>query len=108
MNKKHVVITQTFYEPGMKEKVLDITKASFPLFLKQKGLIRIQTHNCQGDTHTMSIMEWESKADSDACMMSPDFESMNSEWRSLLTRGKINFKVMNYDVIESSQEGAGS
>lgn len=97
----HVVITQTFYEPEMKERVLEITRASFPIFAKQKGLLDIQTHNCQGNTHTMSYMQWATKSDSDACMMSADFASINSEWQALLATGKVNFKFMNYDLIDS-------
>lgn len=101
MKNKHVVITQTFYEPEMKEQVLELTKNSFPIFQAQKGLLKLQTHNCQGNTHTMSILEWESKQASENCMKSPDFTEINTKWQALLGSGKIKFNYMNYDIIQS-------
>lgn len=100
MIKKHVVITQTFYEAEMRDRVLEITKKSFSVFCKQKGLISIQTHNCEANTHTMAIMEWESKTDSENCMISPDFAEFNPQWQDLLATGKVNFKIMNYEVLD--------
>lgn len=101
MGDRFVIITQTFFEPGMKEQVLTLVRKSFPIFQKQKGLIRLQNHLCQGDTHTMSFIEWESKADSDACMQSLDFTILNQQWEALLSTGKVRFKLMAYDTIDS-------
>lgn len=101
MNKNFVVVTQTFYEPDMREAVLKVVESSFPIFRRQPGLRSIQIHHAHDKTHTLSLMVWESKAANDACMSSPDFNDFNPAWQKLLATGKVKFQYMSYDVLNS-------
>jgi heme-degrading monooxygenase HmoA len=96
-----IVTTRTFYKYELNDHVLDLAKRSYPIFNKQKGLISIQIHKAHDGSHIMSYMNWESKEDHEACMVSPDFAPVNGEWQELFGTGKAQFELNTYETIAS-------
>lgn len=46
-------------------------------------------------------MEWESKEDHEACMVSPDFAPVDGEWGKIISTGKAQFELNTYELIAS-------
>ena len=96
---RFVVMTQTFYEPELREEILTAAEESFPIFRKQAGLISIRMHEAHDHTHTMTVMEWQSKEHHEACMRSPDFGTWNEKWEKMMSSGKARWELFTYDIL---------
>lgn len=94
-----IAVTRLTFGEELKSKVLDISERSVPVFRKQKGLKSLRAHLAHDGSHLMTYLEWESKEDHEACMVSPDWGSLNDEWDELLNSGKVIFELNTYDVI---------
>ena len=94
-----VVMTRTFYEPAVRERVLAAADGAFPIFKKQPGLISIRMHEDREHTHTMTIMEWDGEESHEACLRSPDFGGWNDEWTSLMATGAARWELFTYEVL---------
>ena len=96
---RFVVMTKTFYEPQVRERVLAAAAGAFPIFKTQPGLISIRMHEDHERTHTVTVMEWNDKESHEACLHSPDFGSWNDEWTSLMSTGAARWELATYEVL---------
>lgn len=72
-----------------KDKAVGSIKASAPVFARQKGFGRLQTFMSEDGGSFVSVFEWASKADHEACMMSADFASLNANWDERLLQPPV-------------------
>lgn len=100
MSSKFIVITKTSVPNSKKEELLDLIQNSFQIFIQQKGLLNYQTYLAHDESHTLTIMEWDSKENHEACMKSPDFESFNPRWERLLSAQDTSFELNTYQVYK--------
>lgn len=94
-----IVVTRTFYEPEVRERVLAAAHNSYPIFQKQPGLVSIRMHEDHEHTHTMTVMEWQTKEAHEACLRSPDFGDWSTEWEALMATGKARWELHTYQAI---------
>jgi quinol monooxygenase YgiN len=96
-----VVVTQLTYEPGLKNRVMELINNSFPVFRRQEGLISITIHHHLHEPKTMSYLVWESEEDHLNCIKSADFTSAMSSWDQLIQNGQAQFELNTYSVIDT-------
>lgn len=99
MRGAFIVITRTQFVDAVGQEDLDLLLASLPIFEKQPGLISIRMHIAEDRSHTMSYMEWRSRADHEACMTSPDFAEFQPRWMGLLASGRAKFEISTYQPL---------
>ena len=99
------IMSRTSYEPELREQILEAARESFPIFKKQPGLISMRMHEAHDHTHTMTVMEWQSKEHSEACMRSSDFGDWNGKWQSLMSSGKARWELLTYDLLHEHPAG---
>ena len=97
--KKFVVQTKTHFNPDQEDLVRELAEISLPIFKKQPGLLDIQLHIAHDNSHTMGIIQWESKEHHEACLASPDFGPFNTKWETLMKSGTAKFEMHTYDVL---------
>ncbi len=94
-----VVVTRTFYEPELRDRILEAGRGSLPIFEKQAGLKSIRMHENHDRTHTMTMLVWRSREDHEACMSSPDFGAWGAAWEELMSSGKARWELETYEII---------
>ncbi len=99
MSASFIVITHTHFVGPVGNEDLELLLASLPIFEKQPGLVSIRMHIAEDRSHTMSYMEWRSRADHEACMTSPDFADFQPRWSGLLSSGRATFKIDTYQPL---------
>ena len=103
--KKFIVITRTFFDADVKDKVFEISKNSMSIFKKQPGLISIRMHVENEQLQTLTYFEWESKEAHEACMQSPDFADWGVAWEGLVASGKIKWELNTYEILDEFSAG---
>ncbi len=78
---------------------MELSRTAIPIMEKQKGFVNAQCFIREDKLQLMSILEWESKEDHEACMASSDFNEFNAEWEEMLKSGEIQFKLECYHKL---------
>ncbi len=94
-----VVVTKTYFQPEMKEKMIEVASKSIPVYKDQPGLESIAMHISHDETHMMSYFVWNKKEDHEKCMSVNDLDEWNEVWEKLISEGKIKFELDTYDII---------
>ncbi len=97
--KTFFVETKTYFDKEVRDKAIGLAEKALPIFKAQHGFISIVQFISEDDTHMMSLIEWQTKADHEACMRSPDFSNFNDEWNELLESGQLRFELECYDKM---------
>ncbi len=95
-----IVQTKTHYTQDVKEQYFELARNAFEIFKKQPGFVSAKPFISEDDTHTMTIIEWQTKADHEACMASPDFTEFNATWEKLMHSGAIKFELNCYNHFQ--------
>ncbi len=95
-----VVMTKTFFDKDVKESVIEISRASLPVYKNQKGLIDISLHFSHDNSHIMTRILWNLKEDHEASIASSDWEEINERWGGLIEGGKAHIELNTYSLLE--------
>jgi quinol monooxygenase YgiN len=90
------VQTKMTFTEDVKEKIMELSHKAIPIMEKQNGFVSANRFIREDKLQLMSILEWRTKADHEACMASPDFNEFNIEWEEMLKSGKMQFELECY------------
>lgn len=96
-----IVLTRMFFEPDVKDQVMEIARLSTPIAKAQPGLVSFTQHVSSDGGHLMTYWAWRSEADHLACMASVDWAGLNPRWEVLQGAGKMRFEIGTYSVLEA-------
>ncbi|MFQ5994547.1 MAG: antibiotic biosynthesis monooxygenase family protein [Acidiferrobacterales bacterium] len=86
-------ITRMMFGADAKDDVLSFSREAAKLFPRQKGFRGIKTYLSDDGDELVSVIEWETRADHEACQQSPDFGPVLPGWIILLESGRVKFEV---------------
>ena len=95
-----VAITRLDFDPSLKDDMIELARATAPVFRQQKGNKGVWAHVSEEGHQTMMYLLWESEADHLACMQSVDFASVTPAFETLMKSGKVAFTMDTYTTID--------
>lgn len=80
------------------QDVLRLAEGHLPIFAQQPGFIAAQVYYSHDQTRVLTFLQWETQADHEACMQSPDWAQANPQFTVLLDKGTMQMDVRTYEV----------
>lgn len=96
-----IVITRTKFPKNLYATAKSMADLSYPIFMKQKGLISLAMHESLDQTETSAYFQWESEADHLACMQSSDWGDFNEKWQVFSAQPGVSFDLQVYRITHS-------
>lgn len=79
------------------EDVLRLARGNLPIFARQPGFISARIYCSHDRTRVLTWLQWETQADHEACMQSPDWAQCDPQFSVLLDRGTMQMDVRTYE-----------
>jgi len=93
----NVLVTLKIPE-SLQEDVLRLAEDNLPIFARQPGFISAQVYHSHDQTRVLTLLQWESRAAHEACMLSPEWAQCNPQFSVLLDRGTMQMDVRTYET----------
>ena len=96
-----VAITKLDFDPSLQDDMLDMARATAPIFRKQKGNKGVWAHLSKDGRQTLMYLLWDTEEDHLACMQSVDFAGVNPSFDALMKSGKVAFTMDTYSTVDT-------
>ena len=94
-----VVITKVQYPDEIEESLLEVGKAMIPIAQQQPGFIAVTYNLSNEGNETMMYWEWQTEADHEACMNSPDWLKIVEQSAQIFQTEGVEFSMESYERI---------
>ncbi len=99
-----VIVTMNC-QPQDQHGLIDAAAATEQIFARQPGFVSSTIHRSVDGSKVLQYLQWESQEASDACMMSPDWQSEPAQrFMELVQQGKATMEPAVYEIV-SIQDG---
>ena len=94
-----VAISKVKYPQSLRDEIHSFGMSMIPLAKLQPGFISISFHQSTEDNETMMYWEWDTQADHEACMKSPDWNSLMAKSGELFHSEGVEFSISTYERL---------
>lgn len=99
-----IVVFQT--EPEHADELVRLARATQPIFARQPGFLGGTLHRSEDGRRLIEVLRWRSRADNDACFMSPDWQAPEGQaFMAFVGSGKATMEPQVYSSEEYASAG---
>ncbi len=78
-----------------------LATATLPIFEKQPGFVSATLHKSADGSKFIQYLQWQTKAQSDACMMSPDWMAeAGQQYMGFVQANGVEMLPMDVEIVE--------
>jgi heme-degrading monooxygenase HmoA len=101
-----IVLFQT--QPEHAEELVRLARATQPIFARQPGFLGRTMHVSEDGRRIVEVLRWRTRADNDACFMSPDWQGPEGHaFMGFVGSGKATMEPQVYSS-EAYTEGSAA
>ena len=101
-NNVFTVMVQLSVDPESQRELVELSRNMIPVFEQQPGFISLDLLRSLDGTQIVTYLQWRSKADHEACAISPEVASAGNAFMRFLESGKATMEVKTYEIIASA------
>lgn len=94
-----VAISKVIYPNQLREEMHSFGLKMLPLANAQPGFVSISFHQSTTENQTMMLWEWETEADHEACIKSPDWSELMASSGELFESEGVEFSLETYERL---------
>ena len=79
--------------------ILRLAEGNLPIFARQPGFLSARVYRSHDGIRILTLLQWASQEDHEACMQSPDWAQCDPRFSALLDRGTMQMDVRTYEPV---------
>jgi len=94
-----VAVSTVQFPVELKDDIHRLGLAMLPIARQQPGFIQVAFHQGLDASETMMYWEWQSRADHEACLKSPDWAALMADSGGLFARDGVTFSLRTFERL---------
>ncbi|MBV7333850.1 antibiotic biosynthesis monooxygenase [Chloroflexi bacterium TSY] len=107
-NNLFTVLVHYRTEADEQQALIDLLIPTVDVFARQPGFVSLTMHRSEDSEEVLVYLQWRSRADSEACMNSPDVFQAGQEVMGFIQSGRATMDVRPVDLILQRTAGEGN
>jgi heme-degrading monooxygenase HmoA len=95
----YAALVRVTLQPEDQPAFVRLSQTMASIFARQPGFRRLTLLKSLDGTTVLSCLEWDAKADSEACQSSPEVAEAGAEWMGFIYSGRAQFAMEEYELV---------